>query len=252
MPASINILDQHFGKWTVIAPSLKRTKNGAILWLCKCDCGIERLVTTGHLRHGNSKSCGCSKIEAGEKRIHDLTNKRYGRLIVIKRAKKRLTPHRGYYWLCKCDCGKIKTIRSCSLVTGSQQSCGCLGRENRIQSQAKRRLPYGVSMLNRLYHGYKRGAKARNHEFSLSKDEFQKLTSEICHYCGNEPSQIMSMPQSNGDYVYNGLDRKDNNLGYTFDNIVPCCWECNKIKLSMNYDTFIKWIKRINFHWKHI
>lgn len=30
-------------------------------WLCKCDCGNELEVTTGNLRSGNTKSCGCTR-----------------------------------------------------------------------------------------------------------------------------------------------------------------------------------------------
>lgn len=46
-----------FGSWTVIKEAGKRGKN--ITWLCKCDCGTERDVMGGHLRHGKTKSCGC-------------------------------------------------------------------------------------------------------------------------------------------------------------------------------------------------
>ena len=32
-------------------------------WVCKCDCGAEKIVTGGALRSGGSKSCGCLKSE---------------------------------------------------------------------------------------------------------------------------------------------------------------------------------------------
>lgn len=31
-------------------------------------------------------------------------------------------------------------------------------------------------------------------------------------------------------YTYNGVDRLDSSMGYTPDNCVPCCWECNNMK----------------------
>jgi len=33
------------------------------------------------------------------------------------------------FWLCKCDCGKIKAIRGSDLKNGHTKTCGCLKRE---------------------------------------------------------------------------------------------------------------------------
>lgn len=50
-----------FGHWIV----LRRGKNigNCVAWLCKCDCGTERLVQGTSLKGGLSKSCGCKKSE---------------------------------------------------------------------------------------------------------------------------------------------------------------------------------------------
>jgi hypothetical protein len=61
------------------------------------------------------------------RKIKDLKNQRFGRLIVL--SLHSLIPKRGAYWLCCCDCGNQKIIRSSSLVRNSSQSCGCLQRE---------------------------------------------------------------------------------------------------------------------------
>lgn len=53
----------------------------------------------------------------------DLTGNRYGMLVVLKRdtsAKSKVTK-----WICKCDCGTIKSIFGCSLKSGRSKSCGC-------------------------------------------------------------------------------------------------------------------------------
>ena len=54
------------------------------------------------------------------KRI-DLTNQKYGKLTVIEKA-----PNIGdrTAWLCKCDCGNIKIIRTKELRNGIVKSCG--------------------------------------------------------------------------------------------------------------------------------
>lgn len=51
-----------FGRWTVLAPA-KRDKHGRKRFLCRCDCGVEKLVAGTYLRHGKSQSCGCLQRE---------------------------------------------------------------------------------------------------------------------------------------------------------------------------------------------
>ena len=53
------------------------------------------------------------------------SGKTYGLLTVLKRDRKRLTR---VYWLCKCSCGTIKSVRSDKLGTDTF-SCGCYQRE---------------------------------------------------------------------------------------------------------------------------
>ena len=51
---------------------------------------------------------------------------KFGRLTVIERAPSR--NGRGF-WLCQCECGNTKEIRTDALKDGKTQSCGCLHRE---------------------------------------------------------------------------------------------------------------------------
>lgn len=32
-------------------------------WLCRCDCGVEKEFQVAHVRTGNSKSCGCMRLQ---------------------------------------------------------------------------------------------------------------------------------------------------------------------------------------------
>lgn len=53
-----DITGKRFGRYTV----LKRVENSAnrkARWLCRCDCGTEKVVTGYYLRKGRTKSCGC-------------------------------------------------------------------------------------------------------------------------------------------------------------------------------------------------
>ena len=58
----INILGNKYGRLTVIARAENNPK-GRAMWLCLCDCGNEKVVNSGDLRTGHSKSCGCLSRE---------------------------------------------------------------------------------------------------------------------------------------------------------------------------------------------
>ena len=45
--------------------------------------------------------------------------------------------------------------------------------------------------------------------------------------------------------MYNGIDRKDNAIGYEYDNCVTCCGRCNIMKNKWSHDEFISHIKNI-------
>ncbi len=103
----------------------------------------------------------------------------------------------------------------------------------------------GTSGLSVLYRRYKMKAKYRKLEFSLDKNTFKMLTSSNCYYCGEKPNQQVFEPnlsaqgKINSTYLYNGLDRIDNNKGYTKDNVVPCCRLHNEWKRALSYKDFI-------------
>lgn len=58
----IDISGHRFGRWTVLSFHAVRD-NGHAQFLCRCDCGVERVVVASRLRNGSSKSCGCLRKE---------------------------------------------------------------------------------------------------------------------------------------------------------------------------------------------
>jgi hypothetical protein len=95
---------------------------------------------------------------------------------------------------------------------------------------------------------YRRGAKRRGLDFNLSRDLFTSLTKSNCYYCNSEPKIIHSKDRSSKrpEYYYNGIDRKDNKIGYEESNLVPCCTNCNLGKGSRDELEFISWAKKVN------
>lgn len=127
MPKKIDLTGQRFGRLVVIEKALsKKYKNGRIKgrWLCRCDCGNTKIVTTDGLKYNTTKSCGCLNNEKRKSRYNDLTGKKIGKLTVLKKEKER--SHFGTInWLCQCDCGNKVVVMSGNLVTGNSTSCGC-------------------------------------------------------------------------------------------------------------------------------
>jgi len=140
-------------------------------------------------------------------------------------------------WLCQCKCGTKRVITGTALRYGHTKSCGCLQRE---LAHERHRLPDGVAAFRQLWSQYRQGARVRDLEWGLSKSTFRELTQQPCHYCGRLPEQESSTHSDTGAYIYNGVDRKNNDKGYIAGNVVPCCGTCNTAKMTMPYSDFIE------------
>jgi len=52
-----------YGRLLAISQSQQRDASGVIAWLCKCDCGNEKIICGSNLTSGKTKSCGCLRKE---------------------------------------------------------------------------------------------------------------------------------------------------------------------------------------------
>jgi hypothetical protein len=94
-------------------------------FLCKCDCGNEKIVRMNELRSGKTKSCGCLNREMTSKsNTIDLTGKRFGKITVVERSSSKSKTNK-VLWICRCDCGNEITTLSTYLTSGDTNSCGC-------------------------------------------------------------------------------------------------------------------------------
>lgn len=154
----------------------------------------------------------------------DFTGKKFNRITVIKYEK---TVKGSSYWLCLCDCGNEKIIIGRNLKKGHTKSCGCLRKE--IHS-----LEPGLSAKHTKFSAYKINANRKNYPFELSFEDFISICEKPCFYC--EKYDINKL---------NGIDRVNNNDGYTSTNSLPCCSICNNMKKAMEINDFLNHIKRI-------
>lgn len=125
-----DITGQRFGRLVAVKPH--RDSNGNWKWECKCDCGNTTYVSSGLLKSGNTKSCGCLHREMLlERRMEDLTGQRFGKLQVIRYVKREGEN----VWECKCDCGNTTFVNGYKLKTGHTSSCGCKNRKYNGESK---------------------------------------------------------------------------------------------------------------------
>lgn len=182
----------------------------------------------------------------GSKNIKDLTGSKIGVLNVLKRY--RYIPENQKqmqtFYDCICQCGTVIHVSHSNLISSKHntqviRSCGCLqvawlvARSKKNPSEAAR---------NSIYSQYCQNAKQRNIAFCLSKEEFFALVFNDCHYCGTSASTWTNIQTTNsdpGNLKYSGIDRMNNDLGYTTSNCVPCCKWCNIAKRSFSYYEFL-------------
>ena len=118
---SEDLTGQRFGMLTVLSRSEKRGGSGQALWNCQCDCGGQVATSTGQLKAGYRKSCGCLSRPPRK----DWVGKTFGSLTVIAYDDKRDGKH---YWKCRCACGSEVSVCQSSLKSGHTTSCGCANK----------------------------------------------------------------------------------------------------------------------------
>jgi hypothetical protein len=174
---------------------------------------------------------------------------KFGKLLVTKLlVSKQYGTQKKRVWECICDCGNITNVVTGQLTKGATKSCGCLHKITSVENSLKSRhkIVKKDAALNCIYTQYKGNAKARKYEFNLTKEQFNLLIKSNCFYCGTEPLNLFDKRYYN--LFYNGIDRINNTIGYTFENSISCCKMCNIAKNNNTLEYFMQWIKKVYKH----
>ena len=172
-------------------------------------------------------------------RFRDLTNQIINGIEFVEFIE---TKSKRSIWKVKCHCGNIFKTCASDINRGHTKSCGC-------SKGSGNKLPYSKASFNALYKAYKYKANKRGIEFILTQEEFGRLTKCNCRYCGIAPQQIFFNRKGNGPYIYNGIDRVNNAIGYTISNVVACCGQCNHAKMTLILTDFKEWVGRLSEHY---
>lgn len=241
----IDLTGNSYGRLKVISEAPDRC-NGYVGWLCECQCGERRVFSSHALIHNHTRSCGCLRKETNDRSQVDIAGQRFGKLIAIrKHGKKR----RQITWLCRCDCGRETIVLGGQLRYGQSRSCGCLHIEAAAKTGSKSKGKYKVTPEWLKAKKVIRSANKSGHEWDLTMENVIELVMSRCYYCNAEPGTFVHKDNkgSNRDSGrFNGIDRIDNNSGYLQDNVVSCCWWCNRMKGSLAVTDFVSHCKRVS------
>jgi hypothetical protein len=166
--------------------------------------------------------------------MKDLTNKQFSRLKAIKPVKKPehiTSKRRGVFWLCECECGNEKIVRSTELLRGETKSCGC---GNKFEKSHRYK---GVGKLAQSKFSHIQwGAKKRGIEFSITIEyawELYQNQEGKCYYT-KLPIELNTRSHS----MTASIDRVDSSMGYIEGNVVWVHKDVNIMKNSFSYEYF--------------
>ena len=121
-------IGKRFGRLIILSYDEENSKDGRAKYICQCDCGNIKTIKWENLQKGDTTSCGCYSLECAKERNKiDLTNRKFGKLIAIRRSERD-----NHKWVCKCECGGVTEVSTAKLTSGHTISCGCINSKGEL------------------------------------------------------------------------------------------------------------------------
>ena len=88
----IDLTGQKFGR-LIALKKLGNNKKGGARWLCVCNCGKEKIISSWKLRNGDTQSCGCIRVKYSKNqkiiKKREYQRKRYAALSPTQKEKEK-------------------------------------------------------------------------------------------------------------------------------------------------------------------
>lgn len=137
-------------------------------------------------------------------------------------------------------------VRQDQLVGNVTKSCGCSRKELKGPAlQTDRRIVLKKAVYYDLTRRHVRKLGFKKEDI-LSLEEFCELVDQPCAYCGKIGDKNKLDKYTTVSININGIDRIENNIGYSLLNSVSCCNWCNIAKKGMDVSSFATWAYRAN------
>ncbi len=161
----------------------------------------------------------------------NLTGKRFGKLVVIKRSKTvKFRTCTKIMWSCKCDCGKTVDKYGDMIRNGHTTSCGCFKGAPGVGRTHGLSVGKVLTPELKLYYSAKTRARAKKLEFKIRPEDIS-----IPLECPLLGIKIKSSVESLSDGSPT-LDRIDNDIGYVAGNIWVISYKANRCKSNLTID----------------
>lgn len=148
--------------------------------------------------------------------------------------------HAGNKWTARCDCGTLVGPYHASKMIMSH-SCRACYHSKRLPARTRKTGIHNASTST--YRNYQSSARRRGLIFDIDYDFFMELIQDKCSYCGGTGRSYFNATNDwEEKFEYTGLDRINSSIGYTKENVVPCCKVCNMAKSNLTPQDFYDWI----------
>lgn len=153
---------------------------------------------------------------------------------------------RRYLAECSCTCGNQKKILTASLRSGRTKTCGC-GREQYKKLTGKNSAQFvGFEEISgTFWKHYTNKAKRRGLEVAITMEEAWKIYEAQGRRCALSGVEIGFAPANQNRLTTASMDRLDNDLGYTKDNVQWVHKWVNLMRNTLEVDQFLWWCHEI-------
>ena len=183
---------------------------------------------------GATRCNRCNFVQYAQKegdkmpKLIDLTDQRFGKLIVVKKAKSN---SKEVKWECKCECGNSIITKGIYLRTGDTKSCGCFAKEKLIQRNYKHGKRH-----TRLYNIWRDMIRRCDSESRYAHEYYHDKGITVCNEWRKNFNSFYKWAVSNGYFDNLTIDRINTNGNYEPNN---CRWVTMKTQGNNKTNNFL-------------